>query len=200
MRMSRLAFFASMAVLFTLAAPASAGDVTLFAGGWDTDAAGDAGGGGLRLGWSMTPRTDFELRASYYEELTDDPLGNAFDSDATVFEDQGIQVTPIEIGLRFHLGSGSTFRPFLGGGASYFLLDSDFGEINDELGYYATIGAEIGDGRGADFVIEGLWRKASARIDVDPERLDDIDDLEVQDHANFDIDGLGVNLGVIWRF
>lgn len=200
MRMFRLAFFASLAVLFTFAAPASAGDVTLFAGGWDTDVAGDTAGGGLRLGWGLTPRTDFELRASYYEELTDDPLENAFDSDAAVFEDQGIQVTPIEVGLRFHIGSGSTFRPFLGGGASYFLLDSDFGEINDELGYYASLGAEIGDGQGADLVIEGVWRKASARVELDPEELDDVDDLEIEDHANFDIDGLGVNVGGVRRF
>lgn len=47
-------------------------------------------------------------------------------------------------------------------------------------------------------MIEGLWRRATARVEVDPGRLDETADLEIDDHSN--IDGVGINLGAVWRF
>ena len=184
-----------------LAAPASAGDISLFGAYWDTDAAGDAAGGGIGIGFPFNETIGLELRASYFEELEDDPIANAFDSDDPVFQEKGIQATPLEAGLRFNFGAPeSNVRPYVAGGASYFLLDSDFGEIKDEVGYYAAIGATVGDGDGAQFFVEGLWRKATAEIKLDPDDLDDIDDLDVEEHASFDIDGWGINLGARWNW
>lgn len=180
--------------------PAAAGDFTVTGSYWDTDAAGDAAGGGLILGLPFNDTLAFELRASYFEELSDDPLENAFDSDDPVFQDKGIQVLPLEAGLRFTFGAGGTFRPHLAGGAAYFLLDSDFGEIEDELGYYAALGATVGDGHGAEFFVEGTWRKATAQVRLDPEDLEDVDDIDVDDRADVDLDGVGLNLGIRWSF
>ena len=182
------------------ASPSLAGDFAVAPSYWDTDAAGETAGGGFILGLPFNEVIGAEFRATYYEELTDDPLAAAFDSDDPVFQERGIQVMPLEAGLRFSFAPGAAFRPYLGGGASYFLLDSDFGEISDELGYYAALGASIGDGDGADFFVEGTWRKATAEVELDPQDLEDVDDLDVDEHADVDLDGLGVNLGVRFSF
>ena len=76
----------------------------------------------------------------------------------------------------------------------------DVARVMDELGYYAALGATMGDGSGAEFFLEGTWRKATAEVELDPEDLEDVDDIEVEDHADLDLDGLGVNLGVRWTF
>ena len=61
-------------------------------------------------------------------------------------------------------------------------------------------GATVGDGAGAEFFFEGIWRQASAEVEVDPEDLGDIDDIDVDNSPSFDIDGFGVNVGVRWAF
>jgi hypothetical protein len=194
----RIALVAALACFAAL--PVAATDFTVMGSYWDTDAAGDAAGGGLILGMPFNDSLAFELRASYFEELTDDPLENAFDSDDPVFQDRGIQALPLEAGLRYTFGAGSHFRPHVAGGASYFLLDSDFGEIDDELGYFAALGGTVGDGDGAQFYFEGIWRKATAQVRLDPEDLEDVDDVDIEDEAEFDIDGIGANVGIRWTF
>lgn len=191
---------ALLLALALIAAPSAAADFTLMGSYWDTDVAGDTAGGGLILGMPFNPSLALELRASYYEELTDDPLANIFDSDDPVFQRRGIQVAPLEAGLRFTFAPRGIFRPHLAAGGSYFLLDSDFGEIDDELGYFAALGATIGDGRGPELFVEAHWRKATAQVRLDPEDLDDIDDIEVEDRADLDLDGIGAHLGVRWTF
>lgn len=190
---------AAVAVALT-ASPTLAADFSLMGSYWDTEAAGEAAGGGIGLGLPLNDRFGFELRATYFEELSDDPIANAFDSDDPIFQDRGIQVIPLDAGMRLTFASGSGMRPYLAGGASYFLLDSDFGEISDELGYYAALGATFGDARGTDFFVEGLWRKATAQVEIDPERLDDIDDLDIESRADVDLEGFGINLGLRWHF
>jgi hypothetical protein len=190
--------------LSTLAAfaatPVHAGDFSLMGSYWDTDVAGETAGGGVILGLPLNESFAIELRATYFEQLSDDALENAFHSHDPVFLRQGIQALPLEAGVRIGFAPGATFRPYVGGGASYFLLDSDFGEIQDELGYYAALGATVGDGRGAEFFFEGLYRKATAHVKIDPQHFDDIDDINVDDEAALKLDGLGVNAGVRWTF
>lgn len=183
------------------AAPASAGDFSVFGSWWDTDVAGDTAGGGVALGIPFNETLGLELSANYFEELTDDPLANAFDSDDPVFVEQGLNVTPLSVGLRVNFGdSASSFRPYVSGGVSYFLLDSDFGEINDELGYYAGLGAGIGNPDGMSFFAEAIYRSAEAEVELDPDEFDDIDDIDVRDTATFDLDGIGVNAGLRFSF
>lgn len=191
---------AALCAAILATAPLAAVDFSLMGSYWDTDVAGDTAGAGIILGLPFNETLAFELRATYFEELSDDPFDNIFDSDETVFQDRGIQAMPIEAGLRFSFAPGSTFRPYLGGGGSYFLIDSDFGEIQDQLGYYLAAGATVGDGAGAEFFFEGVWRQASAEVEVDPEDLGDIDDIDVDNTPSFDIDGFGVNVGVRWAF
>lgn len=182
------------------ASPLFAGDFSLMGSFWDTDVAGHTAGGGVILGLPLSQTFAIELRATYFEQLSDDTLENAFHSHDPVFLKQGIQALPLEAGVRFGFAPGQMFRPYVGGGASYFLLDSDFGEIKDELGYYAALGATVGDGRGADFFFEGVYRKATAHVKIDPEHFDDIDDINVDPNAALKLDGFGVNAGVRWGF
>ena len=188
-------------VAAVVAAPAAAGDFSLYGAWWDTDVAGDTAGGGVSLGIPFNDTLGLELSATYFEELTDDPLANAFDSDDPVFVEQGLNVTPLSVGLRINFGEReSTFRPYASGGVSYFLMDSDFGEINDELGYYAGLGAGIGNPDGMSFFAEAIYRSAEAEVELDPDELDDIDDIDVRDSATFDLDGIGVNAGLRFSF
>ena len=45
-----------------------------------------------------------------------------------------------------------------------------------------------------------VWRQASAEVEVDPEDLGDIGDIDIDNTPSFDIDGFGVNVGVRWAF
>jgi hypothetical protein len=180
--------------------PASAGDFSLMGSYWDTDVAGETAGGGVTLGLPLNDTFAFELRATYFEQLNDDPFEAIFDSDDEVFRDRGLQALPLEAGVRLSFLPGEVFRPYVGGGASYFMLDSDFGEVKDELGWYAALGATIGDNEGAQFFFEGVWRKASAQVEVDPDELDDIDDIDSDGRVDFDLDGFGANVGVRFTF
>ena len=194
-------FVITAIVAAALAAPSSAGDFSIFGSWWDADVAGDTAGGGISLGIPFNETLGLEFSATYFEELTDDPLANAFDSDDPVFVEQGLNVTPLSVGLRVNFGdSASSVRPYVSGGATYFLLDSDFGEINDELGYYAALGAGFGNPDGMSFFAEAIYRSAEAEVKLDPDDLDDIDDLEVRDRATFDLDGVGVNAGLRFSF
>ena len=193
------ALFLAALTLFS-AGSARATDFTLFGSYWETDVAGDAGGGGIGVGIPFNEVLGLELRATYYEELTDEPFENIFDSDDPVFQERGIQALPLEAGLRLSFAPGATFRPQVTGGVSYYMLDSDFGEISDEVGWFAAVGATIGDNTGTEFFIEGLYRKAEAEIELDPEDLEDIDDIDIGENATFDMDGFGINIGMRWMF
>lgn len=182
------------------ATPMSATDFSLVGSYWDTKVAGDTAGGGIQLGMPFNEVFAIELRATYFEQLSDEPLQNAFDSNDPIFQDQGIQALPLEAGVRFSFPERTYFRPHLAGGLSYFLLDSDFGNVSDELGYYVALGATVGDGEGMDFFFEGIWREATAGIELDPEQLHDVTDLNVVDHADLDLGGLGVNVGLRFNF
>lgn len=99
----------------------------------------------------------------------------------------------MDVGLRYTFNPGGVASPYVGGGGTYYLLDIDGGEIDDEVGFYVVLGSSFGDGEGADFFVEGIYRNATATVD-------DLDDLEFRDPVDFDLDGLGLNAGITWRF
>lgn len=193
-------FVIAAIVAAAVAAPSTAADFSIYGSYWDIDVAGETAGGGITLGIPFTENLGLDLSATYFEQLTDDPLANAFDSDDPIFQRQGLNVTPLSAGLRWNFAANQSFRPYLGGGVSYFLLDSDFGEVNDELGYYAALGAGFGNPDGMSFFAEAIYRSAEAEVELDPDELDDIDDIEVRDTATFDLDGLGINAGLRFSF
>lgn len=186
--------------LALVAAPGSATDFSLFGSYWDTDVAGDTAGGGIGFHFPFNDTVGLELRATYFEELSDDPLENAFDSNDPVFQNKGINVTPVEVAVRFNIPAGDVVHPYFSAGVGYYLLDSDFGEVNDEVGYNGTFGLGFGDQEGMQFFAEATYRKVEGQVELDPNDFDDIDDIDVKDKVNFDLDGVGLNAGLRWFF
>ena len=191
-----------IALLCCLAgSPAWSGTFSIFGSYWDTDEAGEAGGAGVGVGIPLGQVVDLELRGTYFEELSEDPLEALFDPDDPVFRDFSLTVVPIEAGLRVKFMPGQAFTPYLSAGAAYYLLDIDRGELDDEAGWYAGLGAMFGDGQGIDFFAEALYRGVEATVELDPEDIDDIDDIDFQgDQVDLDLAGPAANVGVVWRF
>jgi hypothetical protein len=196
-----LKILAALGVAFLLPASASAASFALFGSYWDTDALEEAAGGGIAVGFELSQVIDLEFRATYLEELTDEPLDALFDNDDPVFEESSIEVLPIDIGLRFNILRRENVNPYLGAGGTYYLLDSKRPgiEIDDEFGYYGVVGARFGDNVGPSFFIEALYRKVEGTAVndcVDP----DVGDIDFIDRVTLDLDGPSANAGIRWSW
>ena len=184
--MKKTVLFAA-AVLALIAGPAAASDFSVFGSYWDTQDMDEALGGGakLRLGKYV------ELRGTYFSDLTADTDPERFD-----FE---VSAIPIEAGLRFDFTQGQSFTPYVGGGAGYYMLDTTEGEIDDEVGWYAVLGAEFGgQDSGLGFMAEAIYRQMEGTVTDRPNDFPDPGD--VRDDVVFQLDGLGVNAGLVWKF
>ncbi len=168
---------------------ARAADLSLMGSWWDTSDLGEAAGVGVRVSWQFSKATMLDIGAHYFEELTEgtelDDLGDLdFDQ---IFEEDGLQVIPIEAGVRF--GPGGFYA---GLGLSYYLLDAPSGvEIDDELGYYGILGWEFGKPRGFRVFVEGKYRVIEGDIGADI--------TDVLDTITVDLGGLSLNVGVTFR-
>jgi hypothetical protein len=161
---------------------------------WDTKDADKSAGVAIQYAFPITPLLDIEARASYFRQLDDQPLDELFDGDSP-FE-TGLRAVPIELGLRFNfLRDAAAFHPYVSAGGSYYLLDSEFGELDDEFGWYAALGSAFGDGRGMDFFAELLFRRAKGTVDIS-----EIGDDGFEDRLPLDLSGLGANVGVRWNW
>lgn len=204
---SALAIAGALLVLGLLATPASAGSFSLFGSYWDTDQLDEAGGGGIAAAFGITPddRLELEFRASYYEELKsnefDRILDQIADDDRTPFQEVGVEITPLEAGLRFNFAPEAPLNFYIAGGGGYYLLDGSGGfEVDDEFGFYVGGGLMIGNPDGVSFLAEVIWRKIEGSVSNDPDRLDDVDDLDFNNQVDVDLDGPAANVGIIWRF
>jgi hypothetical protein len=192
-----------IAVASVLAAPVMAADFGLFGAYQDTDARDDTFGGGLNVGFGLNDALDLTLGAAYLEKLNDEPLDGVFDDDERVFAPGDLQIAPLEAGLRFNFGQGERMRPYVSAGASYFLLDSNRRgvDVPDEFGWFASLGSNFGDGDGLDVFVEGIYRNVEATVEIDPDEIEDVDDIEgLNEEVAVDLDGLGMNAGLRWRW
>ncbi len=171
----------TVAVLALLAGPASAADFGLFGAYWDTKDADQALGGGVKVDFARI----VELRASYFSDLTADTSPESRD-----FE---IKAVPLEAGLNFKFAQSDRFTPYVGGGIGYYLLDTNRGDIDDETGWYAVVGADIKGSSGLGFMVEGIYRGMEATV-----RDDDPNDITGD--VDVDFGGLGVNAGLVWSW
>jgi len=185
--------------LVAVATPASA-DFRVFGAYQDTDARDDTAGGGVSFGIPLAPVADIELRGSYLQKLEDDPLDGVFDNADEVFTPGDIEIIPLDLGLRFNLTQNDRgAHPYIGGGASYFLLDSDRRGVNvdDEVGWFAGLGSTFGEKSGLSFFVEGVYRSVEATVETDPNEIEDIDDIGgLRPEVELDLDGFGANAGL----
>ena len=184
----------TMLALSLLAAGAThAGSFGVGASYWDTEDVGESAGGGIQFAFQMTPLLDFETRATYFKELSDEPLDELFDGDSPF--DTGLTAIPVEIGLRLNFArDAASFRPYASAGASYYILDSEFGDVDDEYGWYAGLGTSIGGGNVA-FFAEILYRSAEGTADIS-----EIGDDAFDDTLPIDLTGFGANAGIRWNW
>lgn len=186
----------ALALTALFAGSASAGSIAIYPTWWNTNDADAVGGLGVNFAWPIgKSAVDIEARLSYYEELTNEPLDDFFSGNSPLAT--GLKVLPLEVGARFNFARDSAFwHPWLGAGAAYFSLDSDSGNIDDELGFYATFGSTFGDGKGADFYTDLSYRFVQGEVsdfgDLNGDGLDDSFDV--------DLGGPVVNVGVVWHW
>ena len=171
------------AALALAAGPAMAGDFSVYGSYWDTKDADEAIGVGAKARFGIV-----ELRGTYFNDVTADTSPESRD-----FE---VKAIPLEAGLNFQFAKGERFSPYLGGGASYFLLDTNRGDIDDELGWYGVVGADIGAPNGLSFMAEAIYRNVEATVTNE----EDLTNPDIEDKVAFDLSGIGVNLGLVWRF
>ena len=189
-----------LALSVVCAAPAAmAQQFELYGSYWDTSDLDETFGGGVGFGFPFGESgLGLHVNGTYYQELSDDPVDNLFDDDEGVFEDESVEVLPIDVGLRYEFDTAGAFSPWIGGGFSYFMIDTTFEgvDVNDETGFHVSLGSRFGASESTNFFVEGVYRSTEATL-VRNRRDNDID---VRDEVAIDLDGIAVNAGVMWRF
>ena len=183
--------------------PAWAGNFSLFGSWLDTDDLDESVGGGVATSFALGMEAlELELRATYFPDLTEN-LGDFID-DPGFDRENDIEAIPLDIGLKYTFNPQVAVNPYISGGGTYFILDADRGELDDEVGYYLAGGLEWFRPAGNwGWFAEALWRDAEGTVERDPDDLEDIGDIgDIQEllEDDLDIGGFGVNAGVIWRW
>lgn len=96
------------------------------------------------------PGPRFDVRLSYYY-LSEKGLDRAI---------------PLELGLLLPLSNASRVTPYFGAGLGYYLIDGDSPDLDDELGGYGALGAEIRLGDRWGLNIEGAYREVGGDLDL----------------------------------
>lgn len=185
-------FIASSALAIALAAPASAADFGIFGTYAQAEDADSSVGGGIKTNFGLAGGLGVGLRATYLPDLGDD-LGEIFD-DESDFGDFEMSAVPLDLGLTY--GFGPNQNVWVGGGATYVILDPEFGEADDQAGWFAEAGVRTDRASGINFFAEAVYRGIESTVNFDPEDFDDIDDIEFRDEVDLDLSGFSVNAGV----
>lgn len=191
-------------LILVVASPAAmAQQFELFGSYWDTADVDETFGGGIGVGFPFGETgLGLHLKGTYYQELTDEPLDNLFDDDddEDFFAEESLEVLPFDVGLHYEFAPHGAFSPWIGGGFSYFLIDTtrEGIEVDDETGFHVSVGSRIGNREGANFFVEGIYRSTEATLNRE-ERPGD-DDIDLEDEVAIDLDGIAINAGLLWRF
>ena len=162
-------------LLMSAAVPAFAGSFGVYGSYWDSDIE-SVYGGGIRVGFNFLKWMELEFHGTYFTDMSEEDGG----------VDVEVSTIPVDGGLRFNFLHDRSVNPYAGAGVTYWILDADEVEIDDEFGYYAEAGVEFG--KRTRFFAEAQWRILEANVD------DGIDDEDI------DFDGFGINAGVNWRW
>jgi hypothetical protein len=96
--------------------------------------------------------------------------------------DDGGDVIPLEVAGLINLPLlGERFVPYVGAGVGYYIFDESL--IDDEWGYFPVVGLEVGLQK-FSLMAEARW------LFLEPDA----------GSSDVDGDGVGANVGLIWRF
>lgn len=203
--MNRKFFLPAVLALLTLivTTPAFAGGFYLFGSYWDVSDLESSVGGGAKVAIPLGATVNLDLRGTYYEQIEEERFfDELIDDERSPFIENAIDVTPVDVGLSWNLAPRGGITPVIGGGVSYFLLDTDRGAVDDEVGWYASAGLDFASRGSFGFFAEAVYRTATGTVESSPEDFEGVDDIEGIDFRDVDIDldGFGVNAGVVWRW
>lgn len=162
--------------------PARAGGAAAFGSYWSPDDADDAFGGGVKAVF-VEHRFGLEMRATYFPTVTTEANGQEFD----------LSVTPLDLGLVFQWVDAEKLNVNLMGGAGYYLLDSDEGEVDDDIGWYAGLAMAGLIDYGVSLFGEILYRDLEQSIQGRSI-------VGGTARGNIEFFGFGVNVGLKVRF
>ncbi len=167
-----------LAILSTALSGCTAGPVAalgVFGSYLDADDLGDGYGAGAKLELKPTDVISVDGRASW-----------------VYFDDFEIHMIPLEAAVRLNIPlMGSRIIPYVGAGGGYYIFEADDVDLDDDVGYFPLVGMEVGLRRVGLFA-EARWLFLEADVDSALDELEDIDDA--------DVDGFGVNVGLVFRF
>lgn len=146
----------------------------VFVSQWDPDEDNldSTTGGGAKL--TLGDTVGLEIRGSY-------------------FDDDFVQWLPVDAGLILSLPLGdSPVSLYVDGGATWYFLDSDLGDIDDELGWYAGGGVEVNLADNLALFAEAQYRSLEYTAFGD-----DADDLEENDE---EVKALTYSAGLALKF
>ena len=164
-------------VLLAGTVSAQAGTFGVFGSYWDSDEADSAMGVGALVGFEFADFMTLEFRGTYFEDFTADEFASTFD----------MSVIPLDAGLRFDILKDKRVNPYLGIGGTYYLLDTDLGEVDDEFGYYGLVGLDFGFDT-FRFFVEAMYRQAEGTVESGGT------------DADVDFTGVTGNAGIAWRW
>lgn len=132
----------------------------LFVSQWSPKDGEDTIGGGAKLEFGGEPLA-LELRGSYFE------------ADVTGHDDDSITLIPADIGLVVSVPLGdSPVSLHAMGGASWYFLDSDAADLDDEAGWYAGGGLRVEVSDGLALFAEAQYRSLEyTASEDDPDNL-----------------------------
>lgn len=164
--------------LFTASSVCAGGSsIQAFGSWWEAGDTDSSYGGGLRA----TMGDDLAIDAAWTFIVGDEfTLDNGQETDI-----DGLDSHIFDLGLRYTFPA----EIYVGGGGSYFFLDSDEGSTDGEFGLYGLVGWSFGK-RNLRFFVEGVYRYTEATIELDGMT------------TNYDVsyDGFGANAGIMYRF
>ena len=146
-----------------------------FAASLDSDDLGEGYGGGAKLELNPIDMVSVDARASWVH-----------------FDNTHIDMIPLEAAGLFNFSMfWEHFVPYIGAGVGYYMFDGNGADLDDEVGFFPLAGLEIGL-QSFSFMAEARW----LFLETDVEGANQ----ELRNLTEADADGLGVNLGVIFRF
>lgn len=185
------------ALSLALALPASAGDFGIFGAYAMPSDVDSTAGVGIKTNFGLAGGLGLGVRATYLPDLGED-FEDIFDGTDLDLGEFTFSAVPLDAGLTY--GFGANQNLWVGGGATYVILDPEVGEADDQAGWFAEAGFRTNRMSGINFFVEGVYRGIESTVNFDPEDFDDVDDIDFSDGVDLDLSGLTVNAGVAFAW
>lgn len=141
----------------------------------DSDDLGDGVGGGVKLEFKPINWLSVDARASWIR-----------------FSNPDVDMVPLEMALLLNIPlANEQIVPYVGVGGGYYFFDADGFDMDDNVGFFPVVGLEFGT-RNVAFLAELRWLFLQSDLDGAEDELGNI--------RKADVDGLGINAGLLFRF